>query len=325
MSETKAIAKAGRQKKSGFGEKLRRENMKFQRNKGLLAMCILPAIKIIIFSYLPMIGVIIAFKNFRAVDGIFGSAWVGLKNFEFFFKSNDAWRVMRNTLTFNVVNILSSLLTNIVVALLLYEVSNRIALKAYQTVLFIPHFFSYVLVGLMLTPILSSNGGLLTQLVEGMSGVKFNFYAKPLAWLIILPLVNLWKGVGYGSLIYYSTLMSIDASLFEAAEIDGANKFQRIRHISIPTLLPMACVLTIMSVGDILNSGLGLFYYVTRDAKQLYEWTDVIDTYVFRSLTTGANFSVTSAVTLFQNVVGLILVVVTNKIARAVDKEYALY
>ena len=325
MNEKKSIVKTDRQKKAGIAGKLKREKIKFQRNKGLLAMCILPAIKIIIFSYLPMIGIIIAFKNFRAVDGIFGSAWVGLKNFEFFFKSNDAWRVMRNTISFSVINIVSGLVTNIVVALLLYEITNRIALKAYQTVLFIPHFFSYVLVGLMLTPILSSNGGLLTQLVENITGDKINFYAKPMAWLIVLPLVHLWKGVGYGSLIYYSSLMSIDSSLFEAAEIDGANKFQRIRHISIPTLLPMACVLTIMSVGDILNSGLGLFYYVTRDAKQLYEWTDVIDTYVFRSLTTGANFSVTSAVTLFQNVVGLILVVVTNKIARAVDKEYALY
>lgn len=325
MNETKTIAKADRQKKFGMAGKLRREKVRLRRNKGLLAMCILPAIKIIIFSYLPMIGIIIAFKNYRAVDGIFGSAWVGLKNFEFFFKSNDALRVMRNTLTFNVINIVTSLLTNIIVALLLYEVTNRIALKAYQTILFIPHFFSMVLVGLMLSPILSSNGGLLTQLVENISGEKINFYAEPRAWLIILPLVNLWKGVGYGSLIYYSALMSIDSALFEAAEIDGANKFQRIRHISIPTLLPMACVLTIMNVGDILNSGLGLFYYVTRNAKQLYEWTDVIDTYVFRSLTTGANFSVTSAVTLFQNVVGLILIVVTNKIARAVDKEYALY
>lgn len=325
MDETKAIVKADRRKKSGMAEKLQREKIKFRRNKGLLAMCILPAIKIIIFSYLPMIGIIIAFKNFRAVDGIFGSDWVGLKNFEFFFKSNDAWRVMRNTLTFNVVNIVTSLVTNVVVALLLYEISNRIALKVYQTVLFVPYFFSMVLVGLMLTPLLTSNGGLLTQLIENIWGKEINFYAEPKAWLIILPIVNLWKGVGYGSLIYYSSLMSIDSALFEAAEIDGANKFQRIRHISIPTLMPMACVLTIMNVGDILNSGLGLFYYVTRDAKQLYEWTDVIDTYVFRSLTTGANFSVTSAVTLFQNVVGLILIVVTNKIARSVDKEYALY
>jgi len=323
MKETGAAAKA--RTKVGFAEKCRREKNRFQKNKGLLAMCILPAIKIIIFSYLPMIGIIIAFKNFRPADGILGSEWVGLRNFEFFFKSNDAWRVLRNTISLNVINIVTSLLTNVGVALLLYEVSHRIALKTYQTVLFIPHFFSYVLVGLMLNPILSSNGGLLTSLYESITGSDINFYAKAAAWIIILPLVNLWKGVGYGSLIYYSSLMSIDASLFEAAEIDGANKFQRIWHISIPTLIPMICVLTIMKVGEILNADFGLFYYVTRDSKQLYEWTDVIDTYVFRSLTTGANFSVTSAITLFQNVVGLVLIMVTNHIARKVDKSYALY
>lgn len=309
----------------GFGEYCKQAKKRFRKNKGLLLMTVLPTIKIFVFSYLTLFGVIIAFKNFRPVDGIWGSEWVGLKNFEFFFKSNDAWRILRNTIVLSFVNIFLGLITNVSVALLLYEISNRFALKAYQTILFIPYFFSYVLVGLMLTPLLSSNGGIITDLIEQLTGTAINFYAEPIAWTIILPIVHIWKGVGYGSLVYYSALMSIDSELFEAAEIDGANKFQRIRHISLPAILPLACVLTIMGMGGIVKSDFGLFYYVTRNSSQLYEWTDTIDTYVFRALTTGANFSVTSAISLFQNVVGLILILVTNKVAKKVDNDYALF
>lgn len=308
-----------------FSEYCKRAKKRLRKNKGMLLMTLLPTIKIFVFSYLTLFGVIIAFKNFRPVDGIWGSEWVGFKNFEFFFKSSDAWRILRNTILLSFVNIILGLITNIIVAMLLYEISGRFALKAYQTILFIPYFFSYILVGLMLTPMLSSNGGIITDLIEQLTGNRINFYAEPLAWTIILPLVHIWKGVGYGSLVYYSALMSIDTELFEAAEIDGANKFQRIRHISLPAIVPLACVLTIMGIGGVVKSDFGLFYYVTRNSTQLYEWTDTIDTYVFRSLTTGANFSITSAISLFQNVVGLVLVVVTNKIAKKVDNDYALF
>lgn len=297
----------------------------FKKNREMLLMTMPVIIKTLIFSYLPMIGIILAFKNYTPRLGIFGSEWVGIKNFEFFFRSHEAVNILRNTVVISAINIVSSMLINVVLALILYEVSSRIMLKFYQTVLFIPHFFSWVLVGLMLTALINQSSGFLTNILVDLTGNKINFYAKPGYWVAILPIINAWKGAGFGSLIYYSVLMSIDKELFEAAEIDGASKMQRIMNISIPHLKSMFMVLLIINMGSIIKTDFGLFYYVTRNSPQLYEWTDTIDTYVFRALTENSNFTMSSAVTLFQNAVGCIMLILTNKLAKRYDKDYALF
>lgn len=296
-----------------------------KQNREMLLMTLPAVVKTLIFSYLPMFGVIIAFKNYIPARGIFGSVWNGLDNFKFFFASQTAWQILRNTLGLNLIGIFLGLVVNVVLALFLYEITRRFLLKIYQTILFIPWFFSWVLVGLMFTSLLNPNSGLLTALIKAVTGTEVNFYAQPVYWVVILPLVSVWKNAGFGSLVYYSVLMSIDSELFEAAEIDGATKWQRMRFISVPFLIPMICVMTILAFGGIIRSDFGLFYFVPQNQTQLYPVTDVIDTYVYRALAINGSFGMSAAIGLFQSVVGFVLVLITNKAAKSVDRDYSLF
>ncbi|NBC72604.1 ABC transporter permease subunit [Paenibacillus sacheonensis] len=299
---------------------------KHLKQNGEMLLMTLPALlKIFIFSYIPIVGVIIAFKRFVPSKGIFHSPWNGLDNFEFFFKSQAAWTVLRNTIGLNLLMILIGTVVNVALAFLLYEVVNRTRLKAYQTVLFIPYFFSWVLVGLMLTSLLSPTSGLLTDLLHRVFGMEINFYANPSSWIWILTVVSVWKGAGFGSLIYYSVLMNIDRELFEAAEIDGASRLQTIWRVMLPFLIPMISVLTILALGNIIRADFGLFYFVPQNQSQLYPVTDVIDTYVYRALAKNGDFSMSAAIGLFQSVVGLVLILCTNKVAKSVNKDYSLF
>ncbi|SDD48026.1 putative aldouronate transport system permease protein [Paenibacillus sp. UNCCL117] len=304
---------------------LRRKLRHVKEDRQLILMTLPAVIKIFIFSYLPMFGIVMAFKDYVPVKGILGSSWNGFANFEFFFKSVDAWKILRNTIGLNAMLIVVELLASVCFALLLYEVTSKRMLKVYQSVMFFPYFFSWVLVGLMLTTLLNPSTGMLTTLIRQLTGNEVSFYSEPWYWLIILPLVGVWKGTGFGSLIYYSALMSIDRELFEAAEIDGATKVQSIRHISIPFLAPMMVMLTILSIGHILRADFGLFYFVPRNVSVLYPVTDVLDTYVFRALTVNGDFGMSAAVGVFQSVVGFVLILGTNKLAKLFNKEYGLF
>lgn len=296
-----------------------------KEDRELLLMTLPAVIKIFIFSYIPIFGIIIAFEDYIPAQGVFGSPLVGFKNFEFFFKSNSALTILRNTIGINVLNIVLATVANVLFALLLYEIASHVLLKIYQTVMFIPYFFSWVLVGLMMTALLGPTSGFLTNLIAHISGNHIDFYSQPWYWVIILPLVHVWKGVGFGSLIYYSVLMSIDKELFEAARIDGATKMQTIWNISLPFLMPMISVMTILAVGSIIRADFGLFYFVPQNVPSLYPVTDVIDTYVFRALAQNGDFTMSSAVGVFQSVVGFVLVIVTNKVAKKYNEDYALF
>lgn len=295
-----------------------------KKNYELILMSLPAIIKIFIFSYIPILGVIIAFKHFIPSKGVLDSPWVGFKNFEFFFKSQTAIQVLRNTLGLNLISIILALIFNVFFAFLLYEISSKIMLKTYQTIMFIPYFFSWALVGLMFTALLNPYG-LLTEFIKNLTGSGIDFYNQPIYWVFILPIVSAWKGMGFGSLIYYTVLMSIDKELFEAAEIDGASKIQMIKSISIPFLIPMICVLTILAMGNIIRADFGLFYFVPKNQTGLYSVTDVIDTYVFRALAQNGDFAMSSAVGLFQSLVGFILVLLTNQIAKKIDSDYSLF
>ena len=296
------------------------------RDNGELSLMALPGVlALLIFSYIPMVGVIVAFKDYRNNLGIFGSEWVGFKNFEFFFTSQDAWRLIRNTVGYGILFIILGIVCAVFVAILLYEVRSRKALKYYQTTMILPYFLSWVIVGYITYILLEPNMGIINQIL-GVFGIEGRqWYSEPKYWVFILPIVQVWKTVGLNSIMYYAALMGIDEQLFEAATLDGAGRIKQIWYISIPSLIPLMIILTILHIGNVIRGDFGLFYTIPRDVGLLYPTTDIIDTYVYRGLRTGDDIGITAAVGLFQSVVGLIMVVGTNLIVRKIDPESALF
>lgn len=297
----------------------------FKKNAELLLLCLPAIVKILVFSYLPMIGILIAFQDYRAADGLFYSQWVGFENFEFFFKSVDAWRVTRNTIGLNFIFIVTGIVVSVGVAILLYEISGKIMRRYYQSILFFPYFISWILASQMLLTLIGARSGLLNIMIHNLGWDKIDFYTNPVYWPFILTLVNLWKSTGYYALIYYAVLTGIDREFFEAAKIDGASRLQTIRHITLPFLKPMIIIMAILSIGGIMRADFGLFFFVPLDQGMLYPATDVIDTYIFRALREMGDFGMSTAVGLFQSMVGLILVIVTNWAAKKHDSSQGLF
>lgn len=286
----------------------------------------LPAIILLgLFSYWPMYGLILAFKDFKVPDGIWGSPWAGWKNFEFFFTSQDAWRVTRNTLLLNSLFIVASVSCAVMFALIMYEVAKRWQVKLYQTVSIIPSFMSWVVVGYIVYILLDPSKGIVNQIIVAFGGEGISWYNEPQYWPVILMISKVWQGVGLGSIIYYAALMGIDSELFEAAEIDGANKRQRIFHISLPQITPVITIMTILEIGKIFRADFGLFYNVTRNVGALYPTTDVIDTYIFRALMSQGNIGMSSAVGLFQSVVCFVMLMTANWIVRKIEPDNSLF
>lgn len=313
-------------KKSNIQHKPVAKRFKHFRDNLELSLLALPAIILVfIFSYLPMFGVVIAFKDFRYDKGFFGSKWVGFKNFEFFFQSQDAWRITRNTIGLNAIFIVTGLIVSVSIALMLYEITNRFFVKTYQTIMIFPHFLSWVVVGYMFFAFFNVEHGLINGLLKMLGREVTNWYTEPAKWPAILTIANIWKSAGWNSVIYYAALMGIDQEYFEAATIDGASKFQVIKNITIPFLVPIMTILTILAIGGIFRADFGMFYYLTRESGPLFPTTDVIDTYVYRSLRTLGDIGMSSAVGLYQSVVGFVLVLVTNLIVRKIDPESALF
>ena len=285
---------------------------------------------VFIFKYMPMAGLIIAFKNYKFNLGMFGSEWVGLANFEYFFKSNVFVQLVRNTLFNNLLFIVFSTISSLLVAILLYEITSRRATKVFQTMLIMPYFMSWVIVAYMVYALLNPGYGYLNQILALFGINDIDWYSKPGAWPVILTIVFVWKNVGMDSVVYYASLMGMDSSLIEAAEVDGANKLQRTMKIVLPSLIPLISILTILKIGNIFRADFGLFYTVTQDGANgnLYDTTNVIDTYIFRTFrenATGNSYGLTTAVGLLQSVVGMILVIFTNWGAKKIDPDMALF
>lgn len=296
----------------------------------LYSLSLLPILVIFIFRYLPMGGLIIAFKNYKFSKGIFGSDWVGLQNFEFFFKSNVFAQLVKNTLLNNVLFIVFGTIASLLVAVLLFELKSRNATKVYQTLMITPYFMSWVIVAYMVYAILNPGYGYLAQILSLFGIEPIDWYSKPEAWPTILTITYVWKNVGMDSVVYYAALMGLDTSLFEAAEIDGANKIQRTWSIVLPSLIPLISILTILKIGNIFRADFGLFYTVTQDGANgnLYSTTNVIDTYIFRTFrenSTGNSYGLTTAVGLLQSVVGMVTVLLTNWGAKKIDPDTALF
>ncbi len=277
-----------------------------------------------LFVYLPMPGIVIAFKKFNPNKGIWGSNWVGLKNFEFFFTSNDALVVIRNTVLYSLSFLVVDLIAALTLALMLYFLRSAKAAKFYNTVVLIPKFMSTVIIAFIVYSLLSHSYGLVNSVIKYFGGEGIAWYQEPKYWPFILTTTHVWQTVGMNSVLYYASLIGMDTSLLEAARIDGANLRQQIRYVLIPHLLPIMIITTILAIGNLFSGDFGLFYQVTKDQGLLYPTTDIINTYTYRALL-DSSMSKSTAVNLFQSAVGLILVVVTNAIVKKISPEHSMF
>ncbi|MBB6734609.1 ABC transporter permease [Cohnella zeiphila] len=301
-----------------------RELKHLRKNKELILLSLPGLAYKFIFYYLPLVGLLIAFKNYRYDKGLFGSAWVGFEHFKFFFTSDVSWRVTRNTVLYN----LSFIVLNTVIALALAVLMNELTkrwFKVHQTILFLPYFLSWVVVGYITSGFLDYEHGAVNTLIAKFGWNPVNWYQEASYWPFILILVELWKAVGFQTLVYYAGIVAIDPSYYEAARIDGATKWQMIRGITIPMLTPLIVILFILGVGGIFRADFGLFYYVPNDSSFLYPVSDVVDTYIIRTLRSIGDVGMSTAIGLYQSVVGLVCVVAANFIVRKINDENALW
>ncbi|MNH90082.1 putative multiple-sugar transport system permease YteP [compost metagenome] len=303
---------------------LKSEWKHFNKNRELFLLSLPAVLFKFIFNYLPLIGLVIAFKNFNYAKGLWGSDWVGLKNFKFFFTSDNAWRVTRNTILYNVSFIVLTTVIAVTFAIMMNEI-NRRWLKLHQTVIILPYFLSWVVISYVTLGFFDQTHGYLNHLLEKFGSDPVKWYQEAKYWPFIIVLVHLWKAVGFSTLIYYAGILGIDSSYYEAAKIDGASKMQMVTKITIPLLTPLIIILFIVSVGSIFRADFGLFFFVPNDTSFLYPVTDVIDTYVYRSLRVVGDIGMSTAVGLYQSVVGFILVVFSNALVKKINSDNALW
>lgn len=291
----------------------------------LLLMQLPGLIKILIFSYLPMIGIIIAFKDYRYNLGIFKSPWVGFDNFKFLIESDTLTLLIRNTVGYNAMFIIAEIIVCVVLAIFMYGISSKKAIKVFQSAMFLPYFLSWVVVSYVSHALLSMDFGLINAILSKIGVDRISFYSEPKYWPFIFLFFAVWKNVGYKTLVYYGGLLSLDTSLMEAAAIDGCTYMKRIRYIILPHLKSTIIILLILSIGGIFASDYGMFYYLPKQAGVLQDVTDTLDTYIMRSIQVAGNLGASSAAGLMQSVVGLILVILTNAIVKKNDEDNALF
>lgn len=296
-----------------------------KRNRTLLLMCLPAIVFFFVFSYMPMPGAYIAFTNFQYNKGIWGSPFVGLANFKFLFISGQLTLLLKNTVLYNLAFIVLGNLVQLSFAIMLNEVACKRFVKVTQSMMFLPYFISDVLVSLLVFNLLNYDYGFLSNLVRNLGGSMPKVYQNANAWPWIIILVNLWKGTGYGTVVYFATITAMDTSMMEAAQIDGANGWQRICYITLPTLKPTVVILFLFSIGGILKGNFGLFYNLVGNNSILFQTTDIIETYVYRAMMNNFNFAQSSAVGLFQSVVGFFIVLGANTFVKHLEPDYALF
>lgn len=285
-------------------------------------------LQIFIFSYIPMLGLVIAFQNFNVKDGIFGSSFCGLNNFRFFFNGS-IWpglsKAAVNTLWLNVIFIIASTFVSVVLAVVFSEITAKKYKKITQTLSLLPYFISWTIVSLFLNnAVISTDNGILTNLLEGM-GIQINFYQEAWVWPIIMVVLKVWQASGYGAIVYLATITGIDPGIMEAAEIDGATKWQKIRYMTLPILRPTVILMTLFNIGRIFYGDFGMFYALIGDNSMLYSTVDVIDTYTYRAMRTLNEYGLSTAIGMVQSVLGFIMVVTANKLARKYEPDSAIF
>lgn len=281
---------------------------------------------LIVNNYMPLFGLSIAFKDINYRKGIWRSDWIGFHNFEYLFKTSDAWLITRNTLLYNAAFIVLGTAVAIAIAILLNEIRNRFASRLYQSIIILPFLISIILVSYLVYAMLSMDTGFLNKTVLPALGLDpIDWYNEPKYWPFILTIVNLWKGAGYSCIVFLAAIIGIDPEYYEAAKLDGASKWMQIRKITIPMITPVIIMLTLLGIGRIFYSDFGLFYQVPMNSGALFSTTNVIDTYVFRGLMQLGDIGMSSAAGFYQSLVGFVLVLVSNYVVRTINKENALF
>ena len=298
---------------------------KMKRFLPIYLMMIPGFLYLIINNYIPMFGIIVAFKNYNYSLGIFGSKWNGLKNFKFLFKTKDAFTTTRNTLVYNAVFIILGNSLGILIAILLNEIRSKMAKKTYQTIILLPFLLSIVIVSYIVYGIFSTEFGIANHMLTSLGKDRISWYSTPKYWPFILTFINLWKNMGYNTVLYYATLIGIDVSYYEAAVVDGASRWQRIRYITIPSLIPTITIMVLMAISRIFYSDFGLFYQVPLNSGPLIDVTNTIDTYVYRGLRENSNIGMSAAAGLYQSVVGFIMVIAANTLVKRMGNGNELF
>jgi len=313
-------------KSSAMGKE-KSSSKSYNRKKTIqLSILAIPLIiYVFVFHYLPMPGIILAFQDYTYTGGLFGSKFVGFANFEYIIKSSDAFRIVRNTVVYNIIFIIVGNIGALLVALMMDRVVHRRQVKTLQTVMFLPYFISWVVVSYMAGMILGYEDGILNMVLEMFGKERISWYMTPNAWWFILPLANLWKGVRCSAIIYYGYIMGVDTTLYEAAYIDGCTEWKKMIYITIPMIKPALILNLILSLGGVMRGDFGLFFYLTKDTGTLYPTTDIIDTYVIRAIRKTGDISGPAAIGLLQSAVGFCLVMATNKLVKWIDPENRLF
>ena len=299
------------------------------RQDGPLYILALPGvIALILFSYLPMTGIILVFKEYNFRGGIYGSPWADpiYKNFQFFFNNiSTAMRATKLTVMYNILFFVIGTIFAVALAIMLSEIRNKFFIKVTQSMMFLPYFISWMVMGAILFALLNAESGLINQIIEATGNQPYDFYAHPNAWIIILVIVNIWQSSGYSSIIYYGVLTGIDSSLYEAAKVDGATKWHCIRKITLPLLKPTVIILFLLSIGNMLKGNLNMIVGLTNLNPVLLPTTDLIDVFVYRSGVRNGEMAFASAIALYQSIFGFILVLTANKISKKFDKDSTLF
>lgn len=295
------------------------------KHKVLLLMIAPALLYYIIFSYLPMFGVVLAFKEYDYALGILKSPFVGLENFKFFFKSGQAFTVTRNTFLYNLVFLLLGNVMQLLVAVLFTEIGSKKIRKTAQTCIFFPYFISWVVVGAFVYNVFSTDYGMINSILKAFSHEPINFYSEPKYWPFIIVVLDIWKGLGYGSVVYMASITGIDTSIYEAAEIDGASIFKRIWYITLPSLKPTMITLILLGLGRVFRGNLTMFYSLIGNNGLLYNCTDVIDTFTFRTLLFSNDVGMSAAVGLYQSVLCFVFIMLANAVVKKIDSDSALF
>ena len=285
------------------------------KNRTLLFMALPAVIIMILFSYVPMFGLVLAFKDFNFAKGIWGSDWCGLDNFKYLFLVGEtAWRLTRNTVLYYIAFTITGTVGAVMLAIGINEMVLKKTGRMFQSFMILPTFISYIAVSFVVYAFLKNDTGILNRLIVSLGGDAIRFYQDDSKWPVILLIVNMWKNIGYSSVLYLSVLTGIDPNLYEAASIDGASAKQKMWYITLPMLVPMVIIRTLMGLGRIMHSDTGLFYQVTKNSPALYDTTQVLDSYVLNAIMSSTDYGMTAATTFYQSVVGFIMGVRTNPV-----------
>lgn len=292
----------------------------------ILLLMLAPAvIYVILFSYLPMFGIVLAFKDYNYVDGIFGSPWNGFNNFQFLILSKKLWPLTRNTMLYNIAFISLGMVLQVFFAIILSEIASKWFKKITQTMMFMPYFISWVVVVAIVQSLFSYESGIINSIISSLGMERINIYQDTKVWPFLLIGFKLWKDTGYGTIVYLASITGIDTSLYEAADVDGATFWQKVTNITLPAIKPTIIIMTLLAIGQIFRGDFGLFYQLVGSNAKVLEVADVIDLFVYRSLLTSGDVGMSAAAGLYQSVMCFITVVTCNWLVKKVDPEYTLF